>query len=385
MKVNLLALAVGMALTFPSGLRAADAPATEPLSPDLTKAIAQLTADDYQERQQAVSKIEEALAANVRQLLLLDDPEARNRMSAIMEFNAGLSRWAIDVVQLPKEQRQAVVLWGTSPEGSSLVAKIYSAHSDQRVEGVKDLAKRTEPATATLLATLITDDDRTVRLAAIAAAGDRPVNAAITDALWNVATGTARPGNRFGQLTINGGQVNIVGNGRLVIGGNTYYGGRYGDESAAMDALIHLKDPSIPPRVRAFLEGTTKTGATEVRFSGAMSNDPTQRVLTLAAAYQVTEALPSLMKIVTGPVSASSSVNLNGQASYVTNRTAAMATVCLISGQKLDDYKLHKSPEMNQWATTDAAAEGEAATRLAKWYDKYQQQPATAPATQSAH
>jgi hypothetical protein len=387
MKTKALALAIGAALVLSTAGRAADAPATQPLSPEIGNAINQLSADDYQERQHAVGKIQQALADTIRQLLLLDDPEARNRMSAIMEFNAGLSRWAMDVMQMTKEQRDPMVTWGTLPENAPLIAKLYSTRAEQRLDGIKDLAKRTEPPAAVLLAALIRDDDRAIRLSAIAAARDRPIHPAITDALWTVAT--TQPGNGIRRLNINGGQVNIVGNGRLAIGGITYFGNQTGEQDAAAEALIHLKDPSVPARVRAFLESPPRNALGDVRFAGVMANDSTQRVLNIAGAYQVTEALPALMKIVTGPVTNANSFNFNGQSSYFSNRTAAMAAVCLISGQQLEEYNLHKLPQGNQgvttdqWATNDAAAEGQAADRLANWYAKYQQKPATAPATQA--
>lgn len=363
--------------------RAADVPATQPapLSPQLVQAIGQLTADDYQDRQAAMGKIQAALAQGIREMVLLDDPEARNRMVGIMEYNAALSRWAIDALALPREQRIALAKWAMTPQVAPLIANVYGSRPEQRAAGMKDLGTNADANASLLLAHLIRDEDRSVRLAAMEAVRERPATPAVIDALWSVASGAAGPATSMGP------QLRVAGGGRVVFGGaalasTVNYGSRMPDENTAIDVLIHLKDPGIPEKIRAYFADSAKTTPRGAGMSLVFGNDPMRGILALAAAYQVKQAVPPLMKIVNSPVSGTSTFNFNGHPTCITNRTAALATVCQISGQKPEDYKLRKSAELNQWCTPDAPAETQAADKLTQWYQNHraEYEPATQPA-----
>ncbi len=372
-------------------------PVAAPAVP-LHEALKQLTADDYETRQGALDKIQAALAQNIHEMLLLNDPEARGRLTEALEYNAALSRWALDVLALPAEKRTAMADWGTSPEVAPQIAKIYSKDAPQRVKGIGELAKNSNPNVNNLLAKLIKDEDASVQQAAISAARTRPANPAVIDALWDVAMGTsseqgatmqgmpngvkmmmgkamrvhmARAVGAAGMLQIGGGaQVIVRGNVNGVPFGNV---GGMGDESGtsrAVAALIGFKDPLVVAKVRAYYQDDKAVKAGGVGGFGVMfgGDDASQNILTLAEAYQVKEIIPYLMKIVSDSGVNTQSMTMNGKTYCTSNRTDVMAAVCVISGQKPENYKLQKSEELNAWTTPDAATEGAAADKLVKWF-----------------
>jgi len=380
-------LACVLVLCGSAALRGADtvapppnppAPITPPaaLSPQLVQALGELAGDDYVQRQQAVDKIQAALADAIGALIRQNDPEARNRMAGIMEYNAALSRWGLEALQLPPAQRAAVVAWAMAPRMAPLIARVYATHPEQRQEAIRELARNTDPNAGTLLARLICDEDATVRLMAMDAVRQRPATPVIVDALWNVAVGAAGPATYNRSPTM----LNTLA---LEFNSPQLYGGRTLDERAAIGVLIGLKDAGVAARVGVYLE----QHAAEKMSGGQggsvfLGNNPLRGVLALAQSYHARQAIAPLMKIVAGPVSGTSNINFGGHPTCLTNRTEAMAAICLISGLKPEDYDLHKSPQINQWCTTDAAAEKQAATKLIQWYQDHRAEFAapTAPA-----
>jgi hypothetical protein len=392
-------------LLLSAAVRAADpAPTAVPLA----DALKQLTADDYQTRQSAGDKVNAALAQNIHEMLSYNDPESLGRIAGALEYNAALSRWALDVLKLPAEQRAALATWGTTPQVAPLLARIYGKDAPERAKAIAELAQDKSPNVNTLLAKLIRDEDAAVRNAAIAGARTRPADPAVIEALWGLATGTGGedqaeaikglpPGVhvmmgkaiarnfKMMQGRALGGIANVVVQGNIngVPFGNIGGQEDHSDDSQAVAALIAFKDPSVAAKVRAYFQeakpaADVPAGAMRMMFGGG--GDPAmQNVLTLAEAYKVTEVIPHLMKTVTDGAVNTQSVTINGTTYCTSNRTDAMAAVCLISGQKPEDYKLTKAPELNAWTTPDAASEGAAADKLTKWF---QSQPAaTQPAS----
>jgi len=392
--------AVGLMATLlvssvPGVLRGAE-PATTAPAVGITEALKQLTADDYQVRQAAVDNIQAALARNIHDMLALNDPEAHNRMNGVLDFNVALSRWAQGVLALPSDQRRALAAWGTTPAAAPLVAKVYGKDAAQRTTALAELVKSPDPAVNTLLAMLLHDEDSAVRQASLVAAKDRPANPVIVNALWDMATGAAADGPA-GMVKVNGlppnvrmmmkramgnmGNIRINGLGaaHVVIGGNVNgvpFGNMGGmttvgpssDDALAVEALIAAKDPTVADRVRAFIHD----GKLDLTSSGVQNllggDAATQNVIALAAAYHVQEALPHLMKIVSNPSVRTDTVSVNGQSECTSDRTDAMAAVCQISGQKPEDYDLHKSAQLGAWVVPNGAAESAAAEKLTKWY-----------------
>jgi hypothetical protein len=174
-----------------------------------------------------MGKIQAALAQSIREMVMLDDPEARNRMAAIMEYNIAISRWAIDALALPREQRMALARWAMTPEVAPVIAKVYGK-PEQRAAGIKELSAYSDANASLVLAYLIRDQDRGVRLMALAAVRDRPATPAVIDALWSVASGAAGPATLMSpQFRVGGGERVLLGGAALA--GN--YGSRMPDEN----------------------------------------------------------------------------------------------------------------------------------------------------------
>jgi len=148
-------LAVVFLLAGGVSARAADK--SEVLSPVVKEALDGLSAEDYGVREKALQQLEVALGRQLQAMVSLDDPESQTRLSALLEFNEGLTHWAIDTLKLPDEQRKTQLKWGLAPEMVATVAKAYSSNADRRLEAAKELAKLEGEEPALLVAHLLND------------------------------------------------------------------------------------------------------------------------------------------------------------------------------------------------------------------------------------
>ena len=112
-------------------------PATNPSnavnSAEMLAALRQLSAEDYQTRQDAVQKLQLAMTRHFQQLVQMQElmlkiqdnlaaqlqdirqtpaPDKDPRAASLMEFNQALSRWAIDTLSQPADRREALLQWG---------------------------------------------------------------------------------------------------------------------------------------------------------------------------------------------------------------------------------------------------------------------------------
>ncbi len=180
-------------LTRADSPSAADGPAVSPAEVD--QLVIQLSADDYEVRQEALKKLQATFGSNMKRLVLVQealirlqqnlvdelkmltkahDFETVARTASLMEFNLALSKWAIDAMQLPETQRAEALAWGLSPEGMQLVGRAYSPRADIRSAGIAEMGKVPGLAVSILLTKMMSDPDRETSIAAMDAMWDRP-------------------------------------------------------------------------------------------------------------------------------------------------------------------------------------------------------------------
>lgn len=242
-------------------------------SEQILAALQQLSADDFQTRQLAVAnlqkslvkqmqqtvlvqevmlKIQQNMGEQLRQMTLVGDPEAQNRVAGLMEFNLALSRWSIDTFNLPPDKRDPMFQWGLSPQGYDLVAKAYARKSETRIAAIKDLAKLKDAPSTALLSMLLQDTNREVSLAAMDALWDRPLTDENLTVIWNKAIGFAIQQNRPRAST----NKIIVVHGRAI---NYYdqeanYQINNQESEVAADLLVEAKSPKVLERLDAFFK-----------------------------------------------------------------------------------------------------------------------------------
>src|SRR5262245_15813405 len=107
------AVAAGV-LAADNGSGASSAPAVPAMAlpADVKQALAEFSADDFKVRQNAMLHLQEAFGKQLQALISSPDPEVQSRVVSLLEFNAGLTRWVIDVMKLPAEQRKANLEFG---------------------------------------------------------------------------------------------------------------------------------------------------------------------------------------------------------------------------------------------------------------------------------
>ena len=119
--------------------------AAEALSPAVREAIAELSSDQFKVRQAAVEKLQMAMGRQMRAMVASDDPETKARLTSLLQFHEGLTRWMLDVMKLPPERQKEQFDFGLREDVLPLIAGVFSSDVDKRVQGVKVLGKFAGP------------------------------------------------------------------------------------------------------------------------------------------------------------------------------------------------------------------------------------------------
>jgi hypothetical protein len=354
----------------------AQAPA---LSPAVTAAIAQLSADDYAQREKAVEQLQAALSQEMRTLVEVRDPEAQARIGDLLTFEQGLCGWAKDVLRLPRDKQKEALDLGLQPEVLPHVALLYAKETSKRVEAVKALRKLPGAGVTDLLAKALDDPEQGVYVAAMEGVWDRPATDAVVESLWNRAVtaqfAIMRPQavDRLPDIKFRGRPIQALDN-----GDNSLYL-RAQDNQLAADVLAHINAPQVGKKLRALFEEAEAVYARR-NPNGAGDQDvwmymPTQESMKnaarLAETYKPREAVPVLYRIATGPVLQKSSGQLNRQTFYWSNRTWALALTLKITGQSTDDWNLQVLNSLSgMWGQSSEADEKAALAKLREWWAK---------------
>jgi len=414
--VVLVFLATGRAV---GAAAPATAPATEP-DFGLSQAQAQrlitlLSADDFAVRQEALEKLQQTVGANMKRTILLQetiiqlqqalvdqlvvlthvrDLEGVARSAAVLEFNEALSRWAIEAMQLPADQRAAVLQWGLSAEGMQIVSRAYSPNSDVRVAGVAELSRVPGTAVSVLLARMISDTDRAVALAAMDALWDRPPTPQGLAVLWD---------RGIGAIMVNYGMPRTERNrvlnfhGRMITVNNAN-NINWEDSAVATDVLAHLQAPETAARLRTFLldlaNAPTDNNNNNYRYQMLLPNygGPGQNLTRLIDAFKPREVISVYMRFITNPAindGNNGEATINGKTYHYSMRIEMAYRLCKAIGQDPDTYGFRKVPQYGDRAMLEGSQKEEDAAlgKIKAWWEthkfEYGEKPtaaATAPA-----
>lgn len=358
----------------PAGGGTGTRPATTPLmaagggavTPEMIEALRQLSAEDYQTRQEAMKKLQQAmtthfqqmvlvqqlmlkiqdnLAEQLRQMTLSAEGEGQSRVASLMEFNQALSRWAIDVLGLPEEKRDAMLKWGLSPDGYPLVVRVYSSKDEVRAGVTKELAKIDSDNAIWLLGRLLDDVDREVALSTMDAIWDKAPTPQMIDILWNKAVGQTI--QQYRPRPTRSRTMNV--HGRLVQVYDQDYNSsaRMQDADVAADVLIHWRNPVITDRLNTLFK--------EMAASIRDPNDYRWRVISpnyggegaktlsrLMEAYKPKEGFQFIMKVLASTNQDGYINQMNNVNYWQSSRVDAAALLCRMTGQDPEDYKIQK-------------------------------------------
>ena len=338
---------------------------------------------------QIVLLIQRGIAEQTRMLATVEDPEARLRLSQVMQFNESLSRFAMDMLELPAEQRRKMLAWGFDPQHVDAVNLAYAADSDRRVEGARALAQFKGPEADTLLAVLVDDYERDASLAAMDVMGDRPASDILVDALWRKAV--EYPMMQFGQnyglglmeqnaisrtsgspktLNIHGRMVQIYDYER----GTMQYSRRVMDGDVACEILVGWKAPRVEEKLVALFAMLAEP-----------RNDPNKmrwRILSpdygytgvnlrrMVEAYRPKAAVPYLIARLSTGAGDGYNQMINNQMYRYSARVDALALLVKVTDQNAEDYKLVNMPMWGgRWLMAgDEKQEEAAAKKMKEWW-----------------
>jgi len=373
--------------------------AAEPITPEMLETLRQLSNEDYKTRQEAVAKLQQAiakhfqqmvyvqdlmlkiqtnLAEQLKQLTLVPDNEGAARTASLMEFNHALSRWAIDVMQLPEKERTAMLDWGIKQENIQIVARAYHRKNEVRIEATKELAKVTG-ANATqadwLLAQLLNDGDREVSLMAMDAIWDRPANAMIIDTLWTKATAGVmnqiRPRNQQPKVvTVRGRTIQIYEQ-------DYRAQARAQDADVAVDLLIKQKNDEVNKRLGAmFTELMASAGnPNDYRWTVFSPNygDGGRAMSRLIEAYKPREAAGFFMKVMGSASTDGYDTTIGNNEKYrQSTRCDAAGVFMKIVNLDPDEFGLRKVANYgDRWMVKGGQPEeNEMVKKLQEWWKK---------------
>lgn len=349
---------------------------------EVDAAVGKLVAADAASRQVAYEQAQAALATELRALLTVENPEAIDRVAAILERNTGVIAFLQDVLQRAPEQRAAALDWLGRDNHVALVVGTYASSGDLRVETAKKFPATPGAHYDLLLCKLIGDPYTPVAQAAVQSARQREPSTQLIAALWTRAFGHQfDPTPRVHRPS--GKPVKFRGRDLQPGYDNSY--GYYGSDPAAAEVLVDLNSPLVEQKLAATLTELTKSQKDAMRLRAILQNAG-QPLLLLVQAYQPRSVLPALMRLVEEVDSSHQEYAINGQKYVGNNRTLPMVMVLCITGQKPADYGLRKMPQYpsGYWGAKTKEEHSQAEAKLKAWYRDYLKtsttQPATAPA-----
>ncbi len=352
----------------------AETPATQPaLPPGIEAALHQLSSEEYATREKALRDLEKLLGQQTEALLSPTGPETKARVASLLEFNEGLSAWVLQALKMPEEKRKKLLEFGLRPEMLPVVARLGSPMASVRVEGLKELAEVSDPMVNEVLAPLLDDVDRSVYVAAMEVAWDRPATDVIVDRLWDraVEAGFDIYAPQQNQ------QADVVFRGQVL--GPTFFDNaayrRMQDSNIAADVLIHLNAPQVTTKLKAFLQRVvTAYKSPNLRdariWMFGPNSLPMKNVFAMLREYRSKETLPGLYRLATGPLVQPFNGQVNNLRYFWSNRTYPLALLLEMTDQQAADYKLTQlARPQGTWAFANQVDEDAAIKKLQTWWE----------------
>ncbi|MGN6368417.1 MAG: hypothetical protein ACTHN5_09170 [Phycisphaerae bacterium] len=349
-------------------------PATQPaLTPALEAALHQLSSQEFSTRERALADLERLLGQQTQALLSPADPESKARVASLLEFNEGLSAWVLQTLKLPEENRRKLLEFGLRPEMLPIVARLGSPVGTIRAEGVRELAAVSDPMVNEVLAPLLDDNDRSVYVAAMEVAWDRPPTDTLVNHLWERAVEAgfniyAPQQNQQPEVMFRGQPL-----------GPTFFDNaayrRMQDSNVATDVLIHLNAPQITPKLIAFLHRVVKAyGSANLRdariWMYGPNSLPMKNIYAMLKAYRSKETLPALFRLATAPLVQPFNGQINNMRYFWSNRTYPLALLLELTDQDPSEYKLSRlARPQGTWAFANQADEDAAIKKLQTWWE----------------
>jgi hypothetical protein len=380
-------------------------PAQHSFTPEFASAFEKLASAEFSEREQAIAKLQQLLARQMRQTISLQevlirvqqdlshqlrlltgrssaDAEADARVAGLLEFNQAVSRWACDCMVLPSAQRDAMLKWGASDTMLPLIGQLYSRSIDTRIAAIRELGnqKDTEQVNWMLLQ-MMNDPERAVSLTAMDVIYYRQPDAAIIDGVWNRALNNILTQMRGGQRP--GRNRSLVVAERTI----TYYENdsstlarNLPDSDIAADLLVKFKDPKVGERLDEFFRemGRQVQGSTDNRWrvmTPSYGGEGSRVLGRLIEAYQPREAVRFLAKVLEQNTTDGNetTMNINGQQEKFRMSSRVEAAVMLLksTGQPLEDYAIVRVPNYSpeRYAVKGSVTEEQAMIKkLQEWW-----------------
>jgi hypothetical protein len=378
---NLLALWIGLAvgcLLCSAGAAIGAGPAADSASPaaqprlgysteDFQQALVDLSSDQYETRQKAQLEIQRILGAQFAAMINAvgsEQPEQQARLQTLLTINANLSRWAMAVLQLPPDKREATFQWGLRPEVLPLAAGAFSPDPMQRASVVSGIAKLSDPNSNWLLETLLGDPERVVYLTAMDAVWDRKPTDQMVRILWQKAVGNGV----FSPPQIIPNFVDFRGQ-RIQIQQFIYYWDMVSDGGYAEQVLEHWNPPLLSSLLVDFTHHMADHRIVASNFFAGPGMILARNYAALLSLCKPHGAVPYLLSLVGSPINNSVNLQFNGKAVHWDDQTIIVYLLVVLSNQDPEKFHFYKSPLYGgTWLVETQAQEAAAIKAISDWW-----------------
>ena len=339
------------------------------ISSAMARAIRNLGSSRYATRQKAQAEIRVLLADQLRATIEATGDERRARLIHILEFDEGISRWALAVMRRPASDRRELFNWGLSPQAAPLIADAFSHRPSVQITAVGGLAALW-PRSQWIVDRLLSSPHRLVYLSMLAAIWNIKPDAHLIDKLWRWSVAS---GNTLGVQSVSLHRLKFRHQ-IITISHCVNIWQRIQDSTYAAEVLRHWNPPQLKTLLTDYVRTASRPNTPAARTLASPAATGCRNYLSLFARARPPSAAPWLLKILRSPSPGGISFvgNFNNQRVHWDSHTTIIYLLILAAGRKPADYHFfHSQLYGGSWLTSTPAAQLRAQKRIVAWWHRH--------------
>ncbi|HTV47386.1 MAG TPA: hypothetical protein VMG59_02975 [Phycisphaerae bacterium] len=386
-----LCVAAGCLISATAGLGDTSAtpdtqPSLEKATADMQQALRDLSSDRYETRKNAQLELQQALGEQFAAIISATNaqgPELETRLDSLLTMNADLSRWAMAVLKLPPQERQAVFNWGLTPQVLPLVSGAFSPDPMTRASVARPIGRLSGPNGDWLLETLLNDPQRVVYLSAMDAAWDHKPTEEMVRTMWQKAVGSGE----FSPPQLAPIYVNFRDQ-KIQIQQFIYYWDTVSDGGYAAQVLEHWDPPLLSPLLVNFTRHLSDNPSVASNFFAGPGMILARNYADLLSLAKPLDAAPPLLSLVGTPVNNSVNLQFNGKSVHWDDHTIILYLLIVLANQDPAKFHFYRSPLYGgTWLVETQAQEEADIKAICAWWMQHgvttAKPPVAAPGNQN--
>ncbi|HMD55450.1 MAG TPA: hypothetical protein VKJ65_12955, partial [Phycisphaerae bacterium] len=351
---------------------------------DMQQALSDLSSDRYETRQKAQQELQQAMGEQFAAMVGAAGtalPEQQTRLQELLTMNANLSRWAMAVLTLPPQQREAMFEWGLEPAILPLASGAFSPDPMMRASVVHAIGKLSDSNSDWLLETLLKDPERVVYLSAMDAVWDRKPTDQMVHILWEKAVGNGT----FSPPAVAPIYVDFRDQ-KIQIQEFVYYWDMVSDGGYAEQVLEHWNPPLLSSLLVDFTHHLANHPSIASNFFAGPGMILARNYAQLLSLTKPPDVAEYLLNLVGTPVNNAVNLQFNGRAVHWDDHTIILYLLVMLSGQDPGKYHFYRSPLYGgTWLVETQAQEDADIKAICAWWLQHGVTAATPDASSPAN